>query len=143
MSAIIPLKDTRGLVSTAIDEADGAPMGSPEHYAISNLNLRELFAMKEATFTDENLLINTGLLVVDMRKPWVEQIAWRFENEIIKVGDAFKPFEISEDWCFSRQARALGAKLFATREVKVKHLGRAAYTNHQPWGSAGQPLKKR
>lgn len=138
LSAVIPIKTRDGYVSTAIDQSNGAGMGTREHYAISALNLREVHRMKDATFTDENLLINTGLMLIDMRKPWVEQICFRFENEILKMPDGeFKAFQVSEDWHLSRQARALGAKLYATREVKVKHMGRAAYPNDAPWGTVG------
>lgn len=141
LSAIIPLKSKAGYVSTGLDQSNGAPMGTPEHYAISNLSLHELYRMKDATFTDDNLLVNTGLMLVDIRKPWAEKVCFRFENEILNVGDEFKPFEITEDWYYSRAARALGARIFATREVKVKHIGRAAYPNTSAWGTAGADKK--
>lgn len=142
MSAIIPIKSRAGFVSTAIDQSNGAAMGTKEHYDISALNLHEVHRMADKTFTDENILINTGLMLVDMRKPWVEKMCFRFENDIIKIGDEFKPFQVSEDWHFSREAKKLGAKLYATREISVKHMGRAAYVNSQPWGTAGSEKEK-
>ena len=41
-----------------------------------------------------------------------------------------------EDWLFSRQARANGAKLFATREVKLLHRGPKSFGNMNAWGTA-------
>jgi hypothetical protein len=127
LSAIVPQKTTQGLTSTAWDLGTG-------HYAIKRMTIREAYKM-DVTVDDPNLLINTGLMLVDMRKPWVENICFRFEDDIIKVDGKYQPVEISEDWYFSREARKLGAVLMATRAVDVKHMGRAAYVNTQPWGS--------
>ena len=41
---------------------------------------------------------------------------------------------MSEDWAFSRRARALGATLYATREVSIVHSGMKDYRNDSAWG---------
>jgi GT2 family glycosyltransferase len=132
LSAIIPLKTTEGLTSTAFDERlfDGT---LDDHYRIRSITIREAFKM-DPTFTAKNILLNTGLMLIDFRKQWVENIAFRFEDEILFREEKFVVRQVSEDWAFSRDAVKHGASLWATREVKVKHIGRAAYTNEKEWG---------
>lgn len=126
LSVVSPIKSSEGLTSTAID-LDGK-------WGVKRLTLKEIFD-REPTFTDENLLVNTGLMLVDMRKPWVEKIHFRFEDDIIQHEGKYKAVGMSEDWLFSRDARALGAKIYATREVPLLHHGSAAYPNNSVWGT--------
>jgi hypothetical protein len=61
---------------------------------------------------------------------------FRFENDIIQHPDGrFEAVCMSEDWLMSREANARGAKLLATREIKVTHWGQAEFPNSQAWGS--------
>lgn len=126
LSAVVPMKNGLGLTSTALERAN--------KWRPRRLTMREVF-QREPTFTDEKILLNSGLMLIDMRKPWVEKIWFRFEDEIIKVNDKFVAVGISEDWCFSMDAKKLGAKLFATREIGLIHVeGNMSYPNHEPWG---------
>lgn len=133
VSAISPLKTLEGKTSTAFGTGE---LGEQRKI----LSIRAAFKM-EPTITSDDILVNTGLMLVDMRKPWVEKVAFKFESDIVKGPDGkFFPVEVSEDWIFSREAKKLGAKLMATRMVQLKHMGRAAYTNTQPWGSADNDI---
>lgn len=135
VSAVVPIKDHRGLTSTAID--DSGDVWNPRR-----LTLAEVHRMPE-TFTDPLILLNTGLWVCDLSKPWV----WRTNG----VGDLMCSFHQrnrirrgpsgwvaemrSEDWEFSRLVRAAGGtRQFATRKVKLRH-GPEWCTNHQVWGT--------
>lgn len=134
LSVVIPQKTMKGYTSTALDcrMFKGAP---DDHWQVKALTLREIYE-REETFTDPALLVNTGLMLVDLSKPWVEEVYFRFEPAILKTADGkFKVYEISEDWFFSREAKERGAVLYATRAVKVNHYGRAAYTNAAVWGA--------
>ena len=82
LSAIIPIKTVQGKTSTAFDIKNGDSVF--EHYQIRNLTLKEAYKM-EPTFTAQNLLINTGLMLVDMRKDWVKEIVFRFEDDILSI----------------------------------------------------------
>lgn len=126
LSSVIPIKSNYGLTSTAID--DGKDAWHPRR-----LTLTEVFERDE-TFTQEGLLINTGLMLVDLSQKWVEDICFRFDDDIILEDNQFKAVGISEDWYFSRWAAANGAKLFATRAVSIDHVGSAKYQNNEPWG---------
>lgn len=136
LSAIVPMKNHEGMTSTALEVPLGG--GSDPEWRFKRLTMTEVFRDYQPTFSHEKLLLNTGLMLIDLSKPWVEKVCFRFENKIIPHPD--KPGKLharsmSEDWLFSRDARALGAKLFATREVKLVHCGKAAYTNTHAWGS--------
>src|ERR1700730_152109 len=127
LSAVSPLKDWKGLTSTALDET---PM--------RRLTMAEIMARPE-TFTDPDLLINTGMLLVDMRGDWVEQVYFTIKDGIRKNPDgSYTVLTESEDWGFSRQARRLGVQLWATRKVKLAHRGVGQgdiWTNFQAWGT--------
>lgn len=132
LSAIIPIKDTHGLTSTAIDE----PVGDmPAYWRVRRLTMAEIMGMPP-TFSHEKLLVNTGLLLVDLSKPWVKEIFFHFDDAIITHHGKRMPVVMPEDWMFSRDARKLGCKsMWVTREVNVNHFGLTNYTNAKSWGT--------
>ena len=73
---------------------------------VRRFTMKEIMAQPE-TFTHPDLLLNTGLMLVSLQ----------------------------EDWGFSRQARRLGVPLWATRKVRLTHVGIAHFPNFQDWGS--------
>ena len=86
-------------------------------------------------------MINTGLLIVDLN--FVEALDrskrkrlrfsgfdWLEDTEDGKL----RARMFSEDWFFSRTAAELGAKVMATRKVKLAHIGQVEFTNQGDWG---------
>jgi SAM-dependent methyltransferase len=132
LSAVVPIKDGYGTTSTALDE----PCGDvPQYWRVRRLTMKEIYDM-EPTFTHEKLLLNTGLMLVDMRKAWTKDAYFTFEDKIIWWHGRRVAVAMPEDWSFSRMARKLGAtKLYATREVPLNHIGNSAYPNTHVWGS--------
>ena len=131
VSAVSPIKDHHGFTSTALDEKVG---DMDQRWRVRRLTLKEIFK-RPPTWTEPNLLLNTGLMLVDIRKPWVDKMHFHFEDEIIIDSKGQRrPVMFPEDWNFSRDAARLGAKLVATREVKLRHVGPASYVNMGPWG---------
>ncbi len=126
LSVVMPIKSQEGVTSTALDVRD--------HWQVQRLTMHEIFKL-DPTFTHEKILINTGLMLVDIRKPWVENVFFRTEDLMEKVDGKFKVRAMSEDWAFSRDARAAGAKIFATREVLAIHHGNASFPNSFEWGT--------
>lgn len=133
VSAIVPIKDDRGLTSTAVIYGD--------IWTRRRLTMTEVMALPE-TFGSEDvggkLLLNTGLWVCDLRKPWCDQV--NFESlERITIIDGDRVAEaVSEDWLFSYRLHEMlgGAALYATRKVKLYHDGGArSYVNHRAWGN--------
>lgn len=144
VSAVVPLKDARGLTSTAI--GDPADPWQPWR----RFTLREIAAFPEtfdnaaAGYPDKPLLVNTGCLVCDLRKPVYQTvleggevpIAFNFPTCVGRgPGGKFESFRESEDWHFSRRLAEFGGKAWATRTVQLNHLGEYPFPNHgELWG---------
>jgi hypothetical protein len=125
LSVAIPFHEPTGLTSTALDTDPWHPM---------RFTMKELYDLP-ATWTSDKLLVNTGLLLIDLRKPWVEEICFHIEDRIVRDQDGnWIPLTIPEDWGFSRQARALGASIFVTRTLAVDHYGGGIWPNDYPFG---------
>lgn len=138
LSAIIPIKTHQGITSTALDEYNGGP---DRNMSVRRLTLHECFTEFEPTFTHPDLLLNTGLMMIDVRRRWIEECilaeAFQFKDRIVKdQAGNLMAIGLPEDWGFSRAARRAGAALFATREIGVQHIGKAVFVNRNPWGSA-------
>jgi len=139
LSVVVPIKDEKGLTSTALDE----PMNDkPPDWRVRRLTMAEIWGQEpvngrtlEATFTDPKLLVNTGLLLIKLSAPWVQNIYFHFDDRIIRWQGRRRAFLIPEDWMFSRDARRLGCtSMWATREVFVEHKGMASFPNNAVWG---------
>jgi hypothetical protein len=127
LSVVIPIKSKEGLTSTALETSD--------RWKPRRLSMSEVFERQES-FTEDGLLVNTGLMLVDFRKPWVEKVHFTVNDSIRRKPDGtFEAVVEPEDWNFSRQVRALGGTAWATRKVQVLHVGASAYGNSGPWGT--------
>lgn len=135
LSAVVPIKDERGMTSTALDE----PVGDrPQDWSPKRYSMAEVLAMPEKTWTHPKLLLNTGLFLLDLNAPWLdlEKINFRFEDKIMRYRGRLMAFMKPEDWNFSKDARALGCtKQYATLEVRVEHRGLAVFPSDQAWGA--------
>lgn len=126
VSAIIPIKDQRGLTSTAFDTDPWRPLRVTQKQSIEQLPV---------TWTHPKLLFNTGLWLADIRKPWVYDVCFHMEDRIRRDENGKWVAEVQpEDWHFSRQCHALGVKCFATRAVELDHLGQASFPSTGVWG---------
>jgi GT2 family glycosyltransferase len=131
LSVVLPIKDRRGLTSTAVDRAN--------IWAPRRLTLSEAYA-QPATFTHERLLLNTGCMMVDLRQGWVERAHFTVNDAIRqKPSGEFYAVAESEDWFFSRRARLEGASLYATREIAASHFGGSNFDNTSAWGEEVDP----
>lgn len=127
ISALIPIKDSRGLTSTAIDG---------EHLTrVRRITMREARKLPK-TFTDADvpgLLINTGLWLARLG-PWINETHFHVENSIERVNGSWQAITFPEDWHFSRQCRKLGLKLAVTQKVRIDHYGGHRWCNQDVWG---------
>jgi len=133
LSAIVPIKDNSGFTSTALDELPYE--GAPDH-RVRRLTMKEVYTKFPSTFTHERILLNTGLMLINIQNKIFEQCWFNFYDRIERDEETgeFYPISMPEDWLFSRQARMAGAKLFATREVKLIHRGQQGFSNAFAWG---------
>ena len=129
LSAVIAIKDDAGETSTAVYD--------PRTDERRRLTLEEVWALPVKTFDGSlfgrALLVNTGLMLVNMHAPWVEQLHFHTDDWIRRTSDGTFVAEcMPEDWSFSLDARALGAKVMATSAIDVGHFGASdTATNHQ------------
>jgi len=131
LSAVSPIKSAEGLTSTALDEM----IGSADRPHIRRLTMTEIMK-RPPTWTEDKLLINTGCMLVDITKSWAEDVFFEFEDKLLKDKDGnFYAHFFPEDWNFSRKVRAAGGSIFATREVKLHHIGNSSYPNYTEWGT--------
>lgn len=162
LSVHSPIKDARGLTSTAVDVH--GPLTNPRRFTLKEVvdELPETFDAAGCGYPGRPLLVNTGCLLVDLRKEWVRSVCFQVSSRLVwnlrqtgtKLPGVEPPCWINErvyvidrpdhveytvlidpeDWDFSRQAHAAGAKVFATRKVKLKHLGAGIYPNYTVQG---------
>jgi hypothetical protein len=129
--AVSPIKDARGLTSIAV-ETEGGVM-KPRR-----LTMREI-DKGPVTFTMPGLLLNTGCMLFDLREPWVDDCYFHIDDKIHWVDGVPHPQSASEDWNFTRMARAAGCeRIYATSAMPLEHVGQARFPNHGAWGSLEQ-----
>lgn len=132
LSAVVPIKSHEGVTSTALDRTDPVFQG----WHVRRYTMAEIDALPEKTWTHPDLLLNTGVMLIDLRRPWVENIWFRFDDRIEKdISGRFRVLNMPEDWLFSRDAKKLGAKLYATSEIHLAHHGVQAWPSHQVYGT--------
>lgn len=136
MSAIVPIKDLRGLTSTAV--GDDKDIWSTTRRVLTMTEVMEL----PETIGREDLdwptcgpvlMPNTGCWVCRFDQPWVEEICFRNESKNIKLGDEWVSRVMSEDWLFGYDIYQMGLKAMATRKVKLHHEN-DYWVNDVAWG---------
>lgn len=145
ISAVSPIKDTRGVTSTAIDDQRD-PWTVLRRLTLKEVyNLPETFGAAEAGWIGHRLLVNTGCWVCRLDRPWVEQcdtVFFEIKTRIIRENGGFTRQVIPEDWAFSRAVQDAGGRVLATRLVRLHHYGFHAYSNASPWGHWNEDEKR-
>lgn len=134
LGVVAPIKDTRGVTSTALARPDG------DTWRVhTRLTMREIARLPE-TFTSDDLgypvLINTGLWVCRFDPAWVEKVHFTINDRIVYSGkdDKYHAEVESEDWFFSRLLHELGLRVGVTRKIDLGHRGAMVFTNQHEWG---------
>lgn len=134
LGVVAPLKDIRGVTSTALARDDGSTWR-----VHSRLTMAEVYRLPE-TFTSEDvgrpLLLNTGCWVCRFDEEWARQVRFTVNDRIVYVParKLYMPEVEPEDWYFSRLLHEMGKKIGVTRKVRLDHRGRMAFTNARAWG---------
>jgi hypothetical protein len=126
LSVVSPIKSDAGLTSTAVESDDP---WNPRRYTMTEI------MEKPETWTEPGLLVNTGLMLVRFTEEWVRRLCFHIDNRIVEQDGRYTAQCAPEDWNFSREAAALGARIFATRKIAIQHVGRAGYGNFDIWGT--------
>lgn len=136
VSAVIPLKNPKGLTSTGL--------GTDSLWNVRRLTMTEIYDLPE-TFSAKDvsyrpvdngqLLLNTGCWLMRLDQPWVEGLCFRQQDMIAWsiIDQKYVAQSISEDWDFTRQLLGRGCRVAATRKVPIIH-ERPEFHNRAPWG---------
>jgi len=149
VSAVVPIKDPRGLTSTGLFDAMNPWL--PRF----RITLKEAHDCLPETFdkwdaaalhpvaaeisdgqaADWTLDVNTGCCVVRLDRDWADLGVW-FENHdrIVLKDGKWIPETQSEDWVFSRKISNAGGKVMATRRVRCWHNGTGTWRSDKVWG---------
>jgi hypothetical protein len=112
------IKNNEGLTSTAIE----------------GRNISIVEAAKKDILFNENLDINTGLMIIKLSNKFkklvqLSQLRFRVEDTIEFNNEKFQANGVlTEDWLFSRDCIKLGLNVASTSLIKTAHLGNAFYT---------------
>lgn len=148
VSAVVPIKDQRGLTSTAVAHESGDPWKLDYRLTLKEAHaLPETFTAADLGCPDRPLLVNSGCWVCRFDPAWTHtrdaegNLIFHFEirNRIrptrTKDGKPhFKAEVIPEDWLASRFLHKLGLRVAATRAVRLLHAGTYRFSNYEAWG---------
>lgn len=142
LSVALPIKDERGLTSTAISHKYDAFKTAGRITQKQLKQLPEVFSAQDValTFPDQfkdagdYLLANTGCMLVRLDMPFSEFVAFTINDKIENIGGRFVTSVEPEDWFFTRYAAQLGARVRVTSAIKAFHVGTMAYNNQAVWG---------
>lgn len=137
MAAVMPIKDVKGLSSTAVYNPVTNRMRRLTISECCEIGSRSTsFDAEAAGYPGWTILANTGCWVCDFSKPWVEEACFTIRDRNVKLRDGQWATQcFSEDWMFSKWCAERGLKVMATMAVKAIHDGHMAYPNSQPWGT--------
>ena len=137
LGAVVPIKDGRGLTSTAVGRL---PLWENRWHPLRRLTLAEVWALcgtftaADAGYPGRPLLVNTGCLLLRVG-PWLRNVSFTVGDRVVRQPDGRWRAETEpEDWHFSRRCFELGLRVAATRCVRLLHRGVADYPNDHPWG---------
>ena len=159
ISAVSPIKDPVGTTSTAVGDPNNAwdnrrlmvkevappivmdESGNPvgEAGEADRPRLPETFGIEELvewdpTLEGKCLLMNTGLWLADLSKPWVNDVCFETcQRMTIGEDGARHSWFAAEDWLFARHLHHWGLKVMATTKVPLIHWSDAA-----PWPCPGE-----
>ncbi len=140
ISVLMPLKDEKGLTSTGLlcRNSDGRRrrrLTIKEAAQLPDTFGREDLIRLWDFPNDSSLLINTGLMLLDLQQDWAEKIYFNIRDRITRAADgSFVAIVDPEDWNLSRQLHDFGAKVLCTRKFTAFHKGIGLYSNQGTWG---------
>jgi hypothetical protein len=137
LSSVVAIKDDRTLTSTGIhtptEQFRKLSLHECHNCCAQTFSVNDPYLQQEQAST---LLVNTGLLVMRLDRPWL----WKWHGFQFRTGIVWGPEQggthsahvhtCSEDWDMSEQLSALDCKIMATSAIRTHHFGNAIYPSH-------------
>lgn len=120
LSVISPIKDNDKATSTALD--------GPDKWLPERILLDDAINHRPETWTAPNLLVNTGLVLMNLGD-WAKRVYFTINDRLYTNDGRLQVGTEPEDWFFSRRARDAGASLWVTRKIRIRHEGTRDWTN--------------
>lgn len=135
VSAVVSIKEpARSRTSTAVGcRWDKYEVRRSIHTS-DRPNMPETFSTKDVALgEDEVLLINSGLMIADLRHEFWDSFAFGFDDAIGRdPGTGRRIAQVqSEDWRLSRELDAAGVPYAATWAVPTVHTGPSEWRSHE------------
>lgn len=148
LSVVQPIKDGSGNTSTAVDNGG---YWAPRKLTLDEIGMMpETFCAADTKWPDKALLINTGLMLIDLSRPeWRsnsdrdgmsladgDELYFKFHinDRIVQVDGELRAQVAPEDWNFSRLCASCNLPVYATRKIECFH--------HGDYGFSNQPTPK-
>jgi hypothetical protein len=135
ISAVVAIKDYRGLTSTGYREE----FGPINRLTVNEVNmLPDTFEINDVVKQphEKRFMVNTGLWLCRFTEEWIERVCFNICDGVFKQEDgSFRPKCLPEDWNFSGFCAREALKVVATRKLRVLHHGDSAFPNDGTWGA--------
>lgn len=131
ISQVVPIKSDDDKTSTAIGSTRDPWLIKRHIETTDRGKIPETFSRGDVCREDDDvLLVNTGLFLADLRRPWWDGFAFNFVCKIVR-DDSGKRISRArpEDWEMSRMLHSRKAHYFATWRVPLRHRGTADWDN--------------
>jgi len=132
VSAVVPIKEVSGNPRTSTAIFDDANPWTPKQflYVANKEELPTTFTNLQVCQPGEHLGINTGCMLIDLRRPWWDDFAFEIRDRIVKGPNGKRHAQVRpEDWEMSRHVQSHGGVVAATWAVKLSHHGSMAWNN--------------
>lgn len=130
ISAVSPIKSPHMLTSTALDTD---PWNPRKLHLSETARLPKTFTGEDASkllgISHRGLLVNTGLMLFDLREEWVDDLVFTIRDAIIQKDGSPVAVVEPEDWAMSRFLNARGVPVMATTAVILNHHGGLGWSN--------------
>lgn len=144
-SAVVPIKDERGISSTAIGDGTYPAFGRLTMRQVHHPKFPKTFDVNLAVDALESLgilgapkkylLANTGVMVLRLATMFDKSVYFANFDGIRLVDGKYQAWDISEDWYFSKLITDAGGKVICTTKVGVIHHGSARFPSQKAWGT--------
>jgi len=131
ISAVVAIRDhERGRTSTGVAPRDDSWSHSRCLTLEEMEHLPQTFGPSHVCLPHEVLLINTGLMLIDLRRPEWDEWIWPQDVKFLYRADGVRETRLrTEDWMFSRFCDERKIPYICTRKVETKHWGMDYWPN--------------